>query len=107
MELADLCLKNLITLLLSNSISVNNEVGWLASLLVLEDLDGLLNQKLHLVLHELLTLRLDDVVREVLTQGLIGAGCESNHTRLTCVADINSNEHDLKFSDYLRELHRE
>lgn len=91
MKLADLCFKNLITLLLSNSISVNDEVGWLTSLLVFEDLNGLLNQEFHLVLHKLLTLRLNDVVREILAQSFIGAGCKSNDTRLTCMADIDSN----------------
>lgn len=106
-ELADFSLEDLITLLLANSISVYNEVGRLASLLVFENLNRLLNQEFHLVLHKLLTLRLNNVVREVLTQSFISASCKSNYTRLTCVADIDSNEHGLKFSDYLRELHRE
>jgi len=107
MELADFSLENLVTLLLANSISVDNEVRRHDSLLTFEHQDSLLNQVFHLVFHKLLTLGLHDVVRIVLTHGLVSAGSESDHTRLTCMAHIDSDKHRLELSDYLRELHRE
>lgn len=97
----------MVTLLFTDSISVDNEVRRLTLLLILEDHDSLLNQLLHLLLYQLLTLGLDDIVREVLAESFISAGCESNYTVLTGMAHINTNEHSLKLGNDFRELHRE
>lgn len=91
MELTNLSFKNLITLLLTDSISVNDEVRWLQSLLAFENQNSFLNQDLHLVFYKLLTLRLADVVREVLTHSFVGASCKPNDGLLTCMTNVNSN----------------
>jgi len=48
MELANFAIKNLLSLLLTNSVTVNDEVRWLGTLVILEDTNSLLDESLHL-----------------------------------------------------------
>lgn len=62
MELANFAIKDLLSLLLTNSVTVNDEVRWLRSLVVLEDTNGFLYESLHLRFDQLLSLRLNNIV---------------------------------------------
>ena len=77
--MGQLFLDDLISHSITHSISVDNEVGGLLTLVVLlEDLDRLLQRIFHLSLDDLLTLSLHDMLTVVLTQLRVRTGSESD-----------------------------
>ena len=72
MELTNLSFKNLITLLLTDSISVNDEVRWLQSLLAFENQNSFLNQDLHLVFYKHSFVHKKSFLRKTIGKPLFG-----------------------------------
>ena len=69
-----------------------------------EDFDGLLERLLHLTLHDLLTLPLNDMLRVVLAHLLVRAGSKANDRGRSSVADIDSDQHRAVVVHRFREL---
>lgn len=108
LELGDLGVKDLFALSITDTISVDHKVGWELVLVVLsEDLDGRLDGLLHLVLHDLLALLLDQVVRVVLTHILVRRSRETNDGLGTSVTNINTDQHGSLLVQNLWELQLE
>ena len=68
-------------------------------------MNGASDQLHHLVLHDFLTLRLHNVVGEVLAHVFVGAGSKAYDGLSSRVADIDTDEHGLHGAKHLRELH--
>jgi len=91
---------------IADTITVDDEVGRLSSLVVvLEAMDGFADKLLHLVLDNFLALRLDDVLRVVLRHLFVGGSSKSDYGLSASVTDIDTNEHSLDTIHDLRELH--
>ena len=69
-----------------------------------EYLNCLLDRVLHPSFDDLLTLRLNDVLRVVLTHFLVGRSGKTNNTGWTGMADVNSDEHGAHVVHSLWEL---
>jgi len=69
-----------------------------------EYLNRLFDQVLHPSFNDLLALRLDDVIRVVLTHFLIGGGRKTDDAGGTGMADVNSDEHGPHVVHSLRKL---
>lgn len=96
LELLDLFGNDLISLLLTNTISVDQELVWqFTTMFDLEGLDGAEDASIKLYFDKLLTLWVDDHVTVVFGLSLIGGGSETDHRLLSSMADIDTNDHDL------------
>jgi hypothetical protein len=103
--LRKLLLDYLVSLCITDSVSEDDEVCWEVSVMVLgEYLNRLFDQVLHPSFNDLLALRLDDVIRVVLTHFLIGGGRETDDAGGTGMADVNSDEHSAHVVHSLWEL---
>lgn len=90
-ELRNLGSKDLVTLSITNTISVDHErCGKLILVMGCESLDRFTDRFLHVVLDNLLTLLLNQVVAVVLTHLLVGRGGETDNGLGTGVAHINT-----------------
>ena len=79
-ELRDFSIEDLLSLSITDPISVDNEIGRKqVAVLVLEGADGFLEGLLHLGLDNLLALPLDQVLAVVLTHGLVDRCCETHN----------------------------
>jgi len=95
LELTDLLGDDLVSHLVTHTISVDDDLGWsLALMAVLELLNGGDQASIEIILDQLLVLGLDDDVRVVLSLVRIGSSAESNDTFLSCMAHIDSDDHD-------------
>lgn len=104
-ELLDLLLDHLKSLSITDTITVDDEVGGeLAIMLSCKDFNSFLERVLHFCLNNLLTLPLDDVLRVVLTHLLVGTGSEADHRGGSSVTDVNSDQHRAHAVHGLREL---
>lgn len=84
----------MVTLSITNSVSVDNKVSWVLALVVLcELLDGLKNRVPHVVLNNLLAFLLDQEVAVVLRHFSVERSREANNGLGPCMADINTNKH--------------
>ena len=71
--------KDHVALSVRNTIAVDDEVGWLESLMgLLKASDGLADQSAHLIVDDLSSFGDKQVVRVILTHGFVGGGSESN-----------------------------
>lgn len=108
LELGDLRGDNLVSHGITNTVSVDDEVGGQVRLVsLLEGLDGSLEGVAHLTTHNFLTLRLHDELGEVLGQLGVDRSGESHNGGRTRMADIDTNEHGLDSFEHSGELHGE
>lgn len=106
LELADLLVDDLLSHLVTDSISVDDDLGWPLTLMaVLELLNGSDKASIEVLLNQLLVLLLDDNVRVVLGLMRVGSGAEAHDTLLSGMADIDSDDHDLLLVHELGPLH--
>lgn len=106
LELGDFRGQHLFSHRITDTITVDDEVGGLGTLvLVLEDVNGFADEVLHFVLDNFLSLGLYDVVRVVLRHGFVGGSCKSNHGLFSRVAHVDTNEHGSAGVHHRRELH--
>lgn len=106
LELAHLLVDDLLSHLVTDTISVDDDLSWSLTLMaVLELLNGSDKASIEILLNQLLVLLLDDNVREVLGLMWVGSGAEAHDTLLSRVADIDSNDHDLFLVHELGPLH--
>ena len=106
LELWDLFRKAEVALSITQTISIDDEVSWVFSgVLLSKDLDGILDRIFHLSLDDLLSFLLDDELRVVLTHLDICGSCKANDRIWSRMADINSNEHGALCLQDVRELH--
>jgi len=74
-ELWDLAVEHLVALRITHTVSVDDEVSWELSIVVLaEHMERVFTELLHLGLHDLLAFPLHQVVTEVLRHLLVGGG---------------------------------
>lgn len=96
LELLDLFGNDLFSLLLTNTISVDQELVWQFTIMFdLEGLDGVEDASVKFYSNELLTLWVDDHVAVVFSLSLVGGSSETDHRLLSSMADIDTNDHDL------------
>jgi hypothetical protein len=106
LELSDLLLNDLVSHLSTNSISVDQDLGWLFTFVVqLKAFNGFNQASVEVFFDKLLVLGLDDDVRVI--SGLVGicGGNKSNDTLLTCVTNIDTDDHDLFLDHKLWPFH--
>jgi hypothetical protein len=107
-ELGQLLSEDHITLGIRHSITVNDVVGGLHSLVaLLKATDSLTDKSTHLSVDDLSTLRDKKIVGVVLTHLLVGRGCKANDRLSTRVAHVNTNQHGARCFNYFWELHVE
>jgi len=104
-QLRDLILEHLFAHGITNTISVDNKVGGLASLLHFKRINSSPNQRHHLILHNFLSLLLHYIVREVLTHMLISTSCKPYYWFTPRMTHINPNEHCFHGVQYCGKLH--
>lgn len=105
LELGDLLGQNLQTLGITDTVAVNHVVGReLTSVEGRKGPDCLHQSLLHAVLDDLLALRLDKVLGEVLTHLLVDAAGQTDHGLWTRVAHVNADQHGSLLVEHLREL---
>ena len=105
LQLGDFLRKQLSSLGIADSVSVDNEVSWKLTLVtLLKSFNCRNNQFLHFVLDNLLTLALDQIVAVVLRHFRIYAGCEADDGLRSRVTHIDSNQHSTYGVEHLWEL---
>ena len=106
LELTNLALNDLVSHLIANTVSVDDELGGHLTLVaILELLDGSDEASIKVLLHELLILWLNDDVRVILGMVRISGGAKADDTLLTCVAHVDANHHHLLTVHKSRPLH--
>jgi hypothetical protein len=104
LELRNLDAQNLVTLSISNSVTVDDEVsGKLSFVINCKSLDSTLYRINHLLLDNLLTLGLNQVITKVLAQVGVDTCREANDRLGTGMAHINTNQHGTHAFHLLRE----
>lgn len=107
LELDDLLLDDLVSHLLTNSISVDDDLVWELTLVMVSELIASGDDaSVQLGLDELYVLGVDDDIVVVSGLSLVGGGTEPDHRFLTSMADINTDDHDLLLHER-RPLHSE
>jgi len=96
-ELRNFLLENLLSHGITNTVSVDDEVVWveLLGVLVGVRVESGLKSSSKLLVDDLLSSSLDNLVGEVLTHLLVDGGTESDNGVLTLMADIDTNEHSV------------
>ena len=105
LKLSDLLRDDLVSHLLANSISVDNDLGRIVSAIVFgKTLDGTIDAFIEVLLDKLLEFLLNEESAEVLCLLFVNRSTETNHGILTSMTDINSDDHDSLLIEYRREL---
>ena len=106
LELGHLSIEDLLPLSITNPISINDEVSWeLSTILLLEGSNSILESLFHLRLNNLLASFLDQILAVILTHWLIDRGCKPNDGSWAGMAHINPDQHGSKRFHRLWELH--
>ena len=108
LKLWDFPVKDLLSLGITNSISVYDEIGWkhaFVILLTLEGVDSTLEGLLHLSLNYLLAFFLNQILAVVLTHTLVDGSSKTHNRFWSCMANIDSNEHGPEGIHHFREFH--
>lgn len=94
-ELGDLLVDDLVPHAFADTISVNNNFGWLLAIVVLgERADRLFHALVQFSFDELLVFLLKEESRKVLGLLFVDGRCEANDRVLTGVANVNADDHD-------------
>jgi len=105
LELGDFLGNDLVSHLLSYSISVDDDFGWINPfVLFTKGFNGVHQTSIKVLFDNFLILLLDNDVREVRGALSIGWGCETNNRLLTSMTHIDTNDHDSLLLHELREL---
>ena len=98
----------MLSLGITNSVSVDDEIGRkhaFVILLILEGVDGTLEGLLHLGLNYLLTFFLNQILAVVLTHTLVDGSSKTHNRFWSCMANVDSNEHGSEGIHHFREFH--
>ena len=94
-ELGDLLVDDLVPHAFADTISVNNNFGWLLAVVVLgERADRLFHALVQFSFDELLVFLLKEESRKVPGLLFVDGRCEANDRVLTGVANVNADDHD-------------
>ncbi len=92
-ELSDLLLEDLPSHGITDTISVDDEVLRVISVVVVETSESTFDAVLQLAVDDLSTLRLNDALRVVLTATLVDSGTETDNGVGACMTHVNANKH--------------
>lgn len=105
-KLGNLTSKHLITLGITHTVSVDDDISWELVLVVnRESPDSLTDRLLHVVLHDLLALPLNQIITVVLTHLLVDGSREANDRLGSCMTHINADQHGSLLLHSLWKLH--
>jgi hypothetical protein len=105
LKLRNLWSEDLIALGITDTISVDDDISREFTLVMLrERLDSQTDWLLHVVLDNLLSLFLDQIVTVVLAHLFVNRGWEADNWLGTCVTHIYADQHGSLLLDSLREL---
>ena len=92
-QLSDFLLEDLPSHCITDTISVDEEVLRIISVVVIKTSESTFDAVLQLAVDDLPTLWLNDALRVVLTATFVDSGTETDNGVRACMTDVNANKH--------------
>ena len=104
-ELGDLLSENLISLLFTDTVSVDNQIGRVVFVVLNKHFQGFFDWFTHICVDNFLALFLNEAFAMILCHSRVNSCWEPHNRLLTFVTHIYSNQHGPTLSKSIRELH--